>query len=92
MEQCAPWIKEKAHLNILQMKHFFNFHLDINQGKRKKKCSKRPEMWFFYKIIRFLETYALFLQPEPLRRVRKVMTSAPEVDTRYDYLYIIILI
>ena len=32
------------------------------------------EMWLFYKIIRFLETYALFLQARSVKRVKYTIT------------------
>ena len=35
------------------------------------------EMWLFYKIIRFLETYALFLQTETIKKGQSGNTSAP---------------
>ena len=37
------------------------------------------EMWLFYKIIRFLESYALFLQTETIKKGQSGDTSAPEL-------------
>ena len=39
--------------------------VDLYQAEMAKVLTKGVEMWFFYKIIRFLETYALFLHTEP---------------------------
>ena len=45
--------------------HKVTIRVDLYQAEIAKVLTKGVEMWFFYKIIRFLETYALFLHTEP---------------------------
>ena len=45
--------------------HKVIIQVDLYQAEMAKVLTKGVEMWFFYKIIRFLETYALFLHTEP---------------------------